>query len=74
MGGACTFMGSIRAKWIPEPLEAAVAEILFVGDGEFGDALLDEYVGIRRDHRSGRLWIVFREIARQRKLGFGGDC
>ena len=36
------FMGSISSKRIPDPLEAAVAEVLFVDGGEFGDALLDE--------------------------------
>jgi len=35
-------MGSIGGKWIPDPLEAAVAEVLFVDGGEVGDALLDE--------------------------------
>ena len=35
-------MGSIRSKRIPDPLKAAVAEVLFVDGGEFGDALLDE--------------------------------
>ena len=35
-------MGSNRSKRIPDPLEAAVAEVLFVDGGEFGDALLDE--------------------------------
>lgn len=35
-------IGSIRSKRIPDPLEAAVAEVLFVDCGEFGDALLDE--------------------------------
>ena len=34
--------GSIRSKRIPDPLEAAVAEVLFVDGGEFGDTLLDE--------------------------------
>ena len=29
-------------KWIPDALEAAVAEVLFVYGGEFGDALFDE--------------------------------
>ena len=36
------FMGSATCKRIPEPLEAAVAGVLFVDGGEFGDALLDE--------------------------------
>ena len=35
-------MGSNRSKRIPDPLEAAVAEVLFVDGGEVGDALLDE--------------------------------
>jgi hypothetical protein len=38
----CNFMGSTSRKWIPDPPEAAVAEVLFVDGGEFGDALLDE--------------------------------
>ena len=36
------FMDSIGSKRIPDPLEAAVAEVLFVDGGEVGDALLDE--------------------------------
>ena len=35
-------MGSISSKRIPDSLEAAVAEVLFVDGGEVGDALLDE--------------------------------
>ena len=52
--GDCVFMliseaikglaswGSTPSKRIPDPLEAAVPEVLFVDGGEFGDALLDE--------------------------------
>ena len=36
------FMDSIGSKRIPDPPEAAVAEVLFVDGGEVGDALLDE--------------------------------
>ena len=35
-------MGSTTCKRIPDPLEAAVAEVLCVDGGEFGDALLGE--------------------------------
>jgi hypothetical protein len=35
-------LDSLRSQRIPDPLEAAVAEVLFVDGGEFGDALLDE--------------------------------
>lgn len=35
-------IGSLSSKRIPDPPEAAVAEVLFVDGGEFGDALLDE--------------------------------
>lgn len=40
--GDFDLMGSLRCQWIPDPLEAAVAEVLCVDGGEFGDALLDE--------------------------------
>ncbi len=41
---SCGFFrgSSILSKRIPDPLEAAIAEVLFVDGGEFGDALLDE--------------------------------
>ena len=31
------FMGSTSSKWIPDPPEAAVAEVLFVDGGELGE-------------------------------------
>jgi hypothetical protein len=36
---------STSSKRISDPLEAAVAEVLYVDGGEFGDALLDEERG-----------------------------
>jgi hypothetical protein len=69
---------SIWNKRIPDPLEAASAEVLFVDGGEFSDALLPEYVGnceeIVRKAGSGQkegLEDRMREIDVARRLRLG---